>query len=56
MTKREKLFNASRSQAVRLPGKHRFEGKREVPMRRRGRAVVMETVPLRGLKVENWRR
>ena len=42
-----KVFWSGRSQAVRLPRAFRVEG-REVRIRRRGRAIVLEQVP------ESW--
>ena len=39
-----KLFWSGRSQAVRLPKEYRFEGK-EVRIRRRGNAVILEPIP-----------
>jgi len=39
---RAKLFRTGGSQAVRLPRKYRFEGQREVRIRREGRRVVLE--------------
>ena len=39
-----KVFWSGRSQAVRLPRAFRVEG-REVRIRRRGRAIVLEPVP-----------
>jgi antitoxin VapB len=42
-----KAFWSGRSQAVRLPRAYRVEG-REVRIRRRGRAIVLEPVP------ESW--
>jgi antitoxin VapB len=42
-----KLFWSGRSQAVRLPKDFRFQGK-EVQIRRRGNAVILEPVP------EDW--
>ncbi|MBI2383736.1 MAG: antitoxin [Gammaproteobacteria bacterium] len=42
-----KLFWSGRSQAVRLPKNYRFDGK-EVRIRRRGNAVILEPVP------ESW--
>jgi antitoxin VapB len=42
-----KVFWSGRSQAVRLPRAYRVEG-REVRIRRRGRAIVLEPVP------ESW--
>jgi len=39
-----KLFWSGRSQAVRLPRAYRVNG-REVRIRRRGRAIVLEPVP-----------
>jgi len=39
-----KLFWSGRSQAVRLPKDYRFDGK-EVRIRRRGSAVILEPVP-----------
>jgi antitoxin VapB len=45
---RAKIFWSGRSQAVRLPKEYRFEGK-EVRIRRRGDAVILEPIP------EDWR-
>lgn len=45
MTERAKLFKTGGSQAVRLPRKYRFEGQKEVLIRRQGRSVVLESVP-----------
>lgn len=45
MSDRAKLFRTGGSQAVRLPRKYRFEGQREVIIRRQGRAVVLEPAP-----------
>jgi antitoxin VapB len=45
MVDRAKLFRTGGSQAVRLPRKYRFEGQREVSIRRQGRAIVLESVP-----------
>ena len=45
MTDRAKIFKTGGSQAVRLPRKYRFAGTREVLIRRRGRAVVLEAAP-----------
>ena len=42
-----KVFWSGRSQAVRLPRAYRVEG-REVRIRRRGRAIVLEPIP------ESW--
>jgi len=42
-----KVFWSGRSQAVRLPRAYRVDG-REVRIRRRGRAIVLEPVP------ESW--
>jgi antitoxin VapB len=42
-----KLFWSGRSQAVRLPKEFRFDGK-EVRIRRRGNAVILEPIP------EDW--
>ena len=39
-----KLFWSGRLQAVRLPKEFRFEGK-EVRIRRRGKAVILEPIP-----------
>jgi len=39
-----KIFYTGRSQAVRLPKSYRFEG-REVRIRRRGTAVILEPLP-----------
>lgn len=47
MTDRAKIFKTGGSQAVRLPRKYRFAGTREVLIRRRGRAVVLEAAPTR---------
>jgi antitoxin VapB len=47
MGDRAKLFKTGGSQAVRLPRKYRFEGQREVLIRRQGRSVVLESVPQR---------
>lgn len=46
-TETAKLFWSGRSQAVRLPKEYRFDGK-EVRIRRRGRAVILEPV------TEDW--
>jgi antitoxin VapB len=45
MADRAKLFKTGGSQAVRLPRRYRFEGQREVLIRRQGKAVVLESVP-----------
>jgi antitoxin VapB len=42
-----RVFWSGRSQAVRLPKEYRVEG-REVRIRRRGNAIVLEPIP------ENW--
>lgn len=42
MADRAKLFKTGGSQAVRLPRAYRFEGQREVLIRREGRRVVLE--------------
>jgi antitoxin VapB len=47
MADRAKLFKTGGSQAVRLPRRYRFEGQREVLIRRQGRAVLLESVPQR---------
>ncbi len=47
MGDRAKLFKTGGSQAVRLPRKYRFDGQREVLIRRQGRSVVLESVPQR---------
>ena len=39
-----KLFKNGRSQAVRLPKGFRFEGLKEVSIRREGNAVILEPV------------
>ena len=39
-----KLFKNGRSQAVRLPKEFRFEGVKEVSIRRHGKGVVLEPV------------
>jgi len=41
---RAKIFWSGRSQAVRLPKEYRFEGT-EVRIRRRGNAVILESIP-----------
>lgn len=45
MSDRAKLFKTGGSQAVRLPRKYRFQGPKEVLIRRQGRRVVLESVP-----------
>jgi antitoxin VapB len=45
MADRAKLFKTGGGQAVRLPRRYRFEGQREVVIRRQGKAVVLESVP-----------
>jgi antitoxin VapB len=45
MADRAKLFKMGGSQAVRLPRRYRFEGQRELLIRRQGKAVVLESVP-----------
>ena len=47
MADRAKLFKTGGSQAVRLPRKYRFDGQREVQIRRQGRSVVLESIPQR---------
>ena len=47
MGDRAKLFKTGGSQAVRLPRKYRFDGQREVLIRRQGRSVVLESIPQR---------
>ena len=42
MTERAKLFRTGGSQAVRLPKNYRFEGRKEVLIRREGKRVVLE--------------
>ena len=42
MGDRAKLFRTGGSQAVRLPRKYRFQGQREVLIRREGERVVLE--------------
>ncbi len=44
MVETAKVFWSGRSQAVRLPRAYRVDG-REVRIRRRGRAIVLEPVP-----------
>jgi antitoxin VapB len=39
-----KLFKNGRSQAVRIPKEFRFEGVKEVSLRREGKAVILEPV------------
>jgi len=39
-----KLFKNGRSQALRLPKEFRFEGVKEVSIRREGKAVILEPV------------
>lgn len=43
-TDRARVFWSGRSQAVRLPKEYRFEG-REVRIRKRGAAVILEPIP-----------
>jgi antitoxin VapB len=45
MSDRAKLFKTGGSQAVRLPRKYRFDGQREVLIRRQGQSVVLESIP-----------
>jgi antitoxin VapB len=47
-----KLFKNGRSQAVRLPKEYRFEGVREVSIRREGKAVILE--PVEEFSWNNW--
>lgn len=47
-----KLFKNGRSQAVRLPKKFRFEGLKEVSIRREGKAVILE--PVEEFSWANW--
>jgi antitoxin VapB len=47
MGDRAKLFRTGGSQAVRLPRKYRFDGQREVLIRRQGRSIVLESIPQR---------
>jgi antitoxin VapB len=42
MAERAKLFRTGGSQAVRLPKNFRFEGRKEVLIRRDGKRVVLE--------------
>jgi antitoxin VapB len=42
MADRAKLFKTGGSQAVRLPRAYRFEGQKEVLIRREGKRVVLE--------------
>jgi antitoxin VapB len=42
MADRAKLFRTGGSQAVRLPRKYRFQGQREVLIRREGKRVILE--------------
>lgn len=42
MGERAKLFRTGGSQAVRLPKKYRFEGRKEVLIRQEGKRVVLE--------------
>ena len=53
-TKRAKLFQTGRSQAVRLPKEFRFAGT-EVRIRRSGNAVVLEPVADGWGWLEAWR-
>jgi len=43
MTDRAKLFQTGGSQAVRLPKAYRFQGQKEVLIRREGARVVLES-------------
>ena len=43
MADRAKLFKTGGSQAVRLPRAYRFQGQREVLIRREGKRVVLES-------------
>ena len=47
-----KLFKNGRSQALRLPKEFRFEGLREVSIRREGKAVILE--PVEKFSWKNW--
>ena len=47
-----KLFTNGRSQAVRLPKGFRFEGQKEVSIRREGKAVILE--PVEAFSWEEW--
>jgi antitoxin VapB len=42
MADKAKLFRTGGSQAVRLPRKYRFEGRREVRIRREGDRIVLD--------------
>ena len=47
-----KLFKNGRSQALRLPKEFRFEGVKEVSIRREGKAVILE--PVEEFSWRNW--
>ena len=47
-----KLFKNGRSQALRLPKEFRFEGSKEVSIRREGKAVILE--PVEEFSWNNW--
>ena len=47
-----KLINKGRSQTLRLPKEFRFEGVREVFIRREGKAVILE--PVEKFSWKNW--
>ena len=47
-----KLFKNGRSQALRLPKEFRFEGLKEVSIRREGKAVILE--PVEEFSWKNW--
>jgi len=47
-----KLFKNGRSQAVRLPKGFRFEGMKEVSIRREGEAVILE--PIEEFSWDKW--
>lgn len=47
-----KLFKNGRSQAVRLPKGFRFEGRKEVSIRREGQGVILE--PVEEFSWESW--
>ena len=50
--KTARLFKNGRSQAVRLPKEMRFEGVREVRVRREGKKVILE--PVEESSWEEW--
>ena len=50
--KTARLFRNGRSQAIRLPKEMRFEGVKEVTVRRKGKSIILE--PLEQFSWEEW--